>query len=81
MDRWLNHLGQAFQTIFTQQGKTPDAQATATLLRLIYTDPHLYELVAATEPGYGLLDIVESLALEADAEEVGDMLSLMQTLS
>lgn len=40
----------------------------------------MYELIAAVEPGYGLLEVVESLALEMNLEEVEPSLALMREL-
>jgi hypothetical protein len=57
------------------------ATVTGKLLQLIYAEPRLYELVASVEPGYGLIEILESLALEVDAEEVESMLGLMRQLT
>ena len=73
LDRWLSGLGEALQTIFSQQPSPSRTEATTALLHLIYTNPAMYELVAASEPGYGLLDIVESLALEADVDGIEDV--------
>ena len=50
------------------------------LLRMVYADPHLYELLVAVEPGYGLLDLVEGMALEMNLEEVEPALALMREL-
>ncbi|MEM7033064.1 MAG: hypothetical protein AAF629_26165, partial [Chloroflexota bacterium] len=79
--RWLDRLGKAFQEILPEQVDDSETPFTELLLQLIYSNPQWYELVAASEPGYGLLDMIESLALEADVEGVEDMLSLMHTLS
>jgi hypothetical protein len=78
--RWLTGLRDVAQKIYSPA--PPDTAPTVTdkLLRLIYADPRLYELVAAVEPGYGLLDIVESLALEVDIDDVEEMLELMRQL-
>ena len=80
VDRWLVGLRDVARRIYQNMPPDDDPQLTDEILRQIYADPRLYELLAATEPGYGLLDIVESLALEANIEEIEDMLSLMHQL-
>jgi hypothetical protein len=79
-DHWLADLREAARQIY-QTGPLGDtARITDRLVRMIYIDPTLYDLIAAVEPGYGLQDIVESLALEVDVEEVEAMLQLMRQL-
>jgi len=79
MDRWLSRLRDAARRIYAEPRDEP-ANLTDKILRLIYADPHLYELISAVEPGYGLLDLVESLALEANIDEVEPMMALMGKL-
>jgi hypothetical protein len=80
MDRWLSRLRDAARRIYASEPGAEPTDLTDKILRLIYADPHLYELVAAVEPGYGLLDLVESLALEANLDEVEPMMALMREL-
>jgi glutamine synthetase adenylyltransferase len=80
MHRWLARLRGVARRIYVSTPRTEAISITEKLLQRIYADPHLYELVAATEPGYGLLDIIESLALEVNLDEVEDMIKLMHQL-
>lgn len=79
MDRWLTRLRDAARRIYAS-GLDEPASLPDKILRLIYADPHLYELIAAVEPGYGLLDLVEGMALEMNLEEVEPALALMREL-
>jgi hypothetical protein len=80
MDRWLTRLRDAARRIYTSESSGEPASLTDRILHLIYADPHLYELIAAVEPGYGLLEVIESLALEMNLEEVEPALALMRKL-
>jgi hypothetical protein len=80
MDRWLTRLRDAARRIYTSESSGEPASLTDRILQLIYADPHLYELIAAVEPGYGLLEVIESLALEMNLEEVEPALALMRKL-
>jgi hypothetical protein len=80
MHRWLARLRDIARRIYASAPHAEATNITEKLLHRIYADPHLYELVAATEPGYGLLDIIESLALEVNLDEVEDMIKLMHQL-
>jgi hypothetical protein len=80
MDRWLGRLRDAARRIYTSESSGEPASLTDRILHLIYADPHLYELIAAVEPGYGLLEVIESLALEMNLEEVEPALALMRKL-
>jgi hypothetical protein len=80
MDRWLTRLRDAARRIYTSNSRSEPVSLTDRILHLIYADPHLYELVAAVEPGYGLLEVIESLALEMNLEEVEPALALMHEL-
>ncbi|MFL7795001.1 MAG: hypothetical protein AB8I69_22870 [Anaerolineae bacterium] len=80
MDRWLTRLRDAARRIYASATGAEPADLTDKILRLVYADPHLYELIAAVEPGYGLLDLVESMALEMNLEEVEPALALMRQL-
>ena len=79
MDRWLTRLRDAARRIYAEPRDEP-ANLTDRILRMVYADPHLYELIAAVEPGYGLLEVIESLALEMNLEEVEPSLALMREL-
>lgn len=80
MDRWLTRLRDAARRIYASGLGDESTSLPEKILRLIYADPHLYELIAAVEPGYGLLDLVESMALEMNLEEVEPALALMREL-
>lgn len=80
MDRWLARLRDAAQQIYRKAPQDETANLPDRLLRMIYADPHLYELLASVEPGYGLLDLVESMALEMNLDEVEPALVLMREL-
>ena len=80
-DHWLDQLRHAARQIYRSRPLDAMATVTGKLLQLIYAEPRLYELVASVEPGYGLIEILESLALEVDAEEVESMLGLMRQLT
>lgn len=80
MDRWLSRLRDAARRIYASELGGQAVTLPDKILRLIYADPHLYELIAAVEPGYGLLDLVESMALEMNLEEVEPALALMREL-
>jgi hypothetical protein len=80
MDRWLTRLRDAARRIYAAESRDEPAGLTDRILHLIYADPHLYELIAAVEPGYGLLEVIESLALEMNLEEVEPALALMRQL-
>jgi hypothetical protein len=79
MDRWLGRLSDAARRIYVESSVEPSGLVDK-IIRLIYADPHLYELVAAVEPGYGLLDLIENMALEVNLEEVEPALALMREL-
>jgi hypothetical protein len=49
-----NEFGKLMSIFWYQERASPPSRRDA--------DPGLYELAAAAEPGYGLLDIVKSLA-------------------
>jgi hypothetical protein len=57
-----NEFGKLMSIFWYQERASPPSR--------LNVDPGLYESVATAEPGYGLLDIVESLALEMNAKEV-----------
>lgn len=80
-ERWLAGLRDAAQRLYHPASRAEAGSLSDTLLRLIYADPTLYDLVAAVEPGYGLIELVESLALEGDVEDVEAMLRLMREAS
>ena len=80
-ERWLAGLRDAAQRL----GHTLPAEVTpgfaGTLLRHITADPALYELIASAEPGYGLLELIENLALEGNVDDIEAMLRLMRQLA
>ena len=78
-ERWLAGLRDAARRIY--QGVPPGDNLADRLMHLVYTDPGIYELIASAEPGYGLLEIVESLALEGGVDEIEEMLELMRQLA
>jgi hypothetical protein len=78
--QWLVDLSEAARQIYQTGPLTDMARITDRLVRMIYLQPQLYELIAAFEPGYGLQDIVESLALEGGVDDVETMLQLMGQL-
>jgi hypothetical protein len=80
MDRWLTRLRDAARRTYTSAPPKPATNLPEKIMYMIYADPHLYELLAAVEPGYGLLEVVESLALEANLDEVETMMALMRQL-
>lgn len=81
VDRWLAGLRDAAQQVYRSTPPSPDETLVARLLRLVYADPKVYELVASVEPGYGLLEVVENLAIEGDVDDVEDMLRLVRELA
>jgi hypothetical protein len=77
---WLTDLQEAARQIYQTGPLSDTARITDRLVRIIYMNPQLYDLIAAVEPGYGLQDIIESMVLEGDVDEVETMLQLMAQL-
>ncbi|MCE7985403.1 MAG: hypothetical protein DYG89_29870 [Caldilinea sp. CFX5] len=78
--RWLARLCEAVRQSQVDVADAPAAEVTGHLIRRIYADPDLFELIAAEEVGQQLVDVVESLALDGNVEEIDQMLALMQQL-
>lgn len=80
-ERWLAGLRDAARRIYQSASPGSDKNLADRLMHLVYTNPNVYELVASAEPGYGLLEIVESLALEGSIDDIESMLELIGQLS
>lgn len=78
--RWLARLCAAVRQSLQDISPGPSAIMTNQLIERIYANPTLFELIAAEEVGQQLVDVVESLALDGDVEEIDEMLALMQEL-
>ncbi|MEZ4869063.1 MAG: hypothetical protein R3C14_47515 [Caldilineaceae bacterium] len=78
--RWLARLCAAVRQSLHDVSTGPAATVTSKLIERIYANPTLFELIAAAEVGQQLVDVVESLALDGDIDEIDDMLALMQQL-
>lgn len=78
--RWLARLCEAVRQSQADEATAPAAEVTGQLIQRIYADPDLFELIAGEEVGQQLVDVVESLALDGNAEEIDQMLALMQQL-
>lgn len=78
--RWLARLCEAVRQSQPDLATAPAAAITGQLIQRIYADPDLFELIAAEEVGQQLVDVVESLALDGNVEEIDQMLALMQEL-
>jgi len=78
--RWLARLCEAVRQSQADVAPAPAAEVTSQLIQRIYADPDLFELIAAEEVGQQLVDVVESLALDGNVEEIDQMLALMQQL-
>lgn len=78
--RWLARLCEAVRQAQADVPPVPAAEVTGQLIRRIYADPDLFELIAADEVGQQLVDVVECLALDGNVEEIDQMLALMQQL-
>lgn len=78
--RWLTRLCAAVRQSLQDVSPGPSANLTKQLIQRIYADPILFELVAAEEVGHQLVDVVESLALDGNVDEIDEMLALMQEL-
>ena len=80
MERWLTRLRDAAQRIYTSRPDTETTNLADKIMQMMCADPHLYELLVAVEPGYGLRDLVEGLALEVNLDEIEPMMALMRQL-
>jgi len=78
--RWLGRLCAAVRQPLHDLSPGPSATMANQLIQRIYADPVLFELIAAEEVGQQLVDVVESLALDGNVEEIDEMLGLMQQL-
>ncbi len=81
MESWLADL----RAVTLQMNRVAphgfDNPVTEQLMQRVFADPQLYELVAASEPGYGLLDLIECLALDTDLDGIEEALMLVQELA
>lgn len=80
MPRWLVRLCVAVRRSLQDLSPGPSANLTRQLVQRIYADPVRFELVAAEEKGQQLVDVVESLALDGNIDEIDEMLALMREL-
>ena len=78
--RWLARLCAAVRQSLQDLSPGPAINLTQQLIQRIYADPLLFELVAAEEVGHQLVEVVESLALDGNIDEIDEMLALMQQL-
>lgn len=78
--RWLARLCTAVRQSLHDVSPGPSATVANGLIQRIYANPTLFELIAAEEVGQQLVDVVESLALDGNSEEIDEMLALMQQL-
>ena len=80
MESWLADL----RAVTLQMNRVAphgfDNPVTEQLMQRVFADPQLYELVAASEPGYGLLDLIECLALDTDLDGIEEALLLLREL-
>lgn len=79
-ERWLAGLRDAARRLAAQHSLGTAASLADRLLWRVYADPVLYDLVAAVEPGAGLRDLIESMALEGDADDIEAMVQLLRQL-
>jgi len=81
MESWLADL----RSVTLQMNRAVphgfDNPVTEQLMQRVFADPQLYELVVASEPGYGLLDLIECLALDTDLDGIEDALLLVRELA
>ncbi|MEM7129124.1 MAG: hypothetical protein AAF702_22520 [Chloroflexota bacterium] len=78
--RWLARLTSAVRQSLYDVSPGPSANVASQMIERIYANPALFELIAAEEVGQQLVEVVESLALDGNAEEIDEMLALMQDL-
>ena len=78
--RWLARLTSAVRQSLHDVSPGPFSSIASQMIERIYANPALVELVAAEEVGHQLVDVVESLALDGNVEEIDAMLALMQEL-
>lgn len=79
--RWLGRLCAAVRQSLHDVSPGPSSGMTHQLIQRIYANPALFELIAAEEVGQRLVEVVESLALDGNTEEIDEMLALMQQLA
>lgn len=77
-ERWLAGLKDAAKRMARSLPVEGDETLANRIMRMVYADPEIYELFAAVEPGNGLLELIENLALEGNAEDIETMLHLMR---
>lgn len=77
-ERWLAGLRDAAQRMAVHHALGTDASLADRLLWRVYADPVLYDLVCAVEPGAGLRDLIETMALEGDADDIEAMIYLLR---
>lgn len=77
-ERWLAGLKDAAKRMARSLPVEGDETLANRIMRMVYADPEIYELFAAVEPGNGLLELIENLALEGNAEDIETMLALMR---
>lgn len=80
-ERWLGGLRDAAQRSAGALWSADAHSLAERLVQLVYADPALYNVVAAAEPGYGLVELIESLALESDVADVETVVNLLRHLS
>jgi hypothetical protein len=80
MESWLSDLRAVALQMNRAMPLGFDNPVTEQLMQRVFADPQLYELVAASEPGYGLLDLIECLALDTDLDGIEEALLLMRHL-
>ena len=76
--RWLARLCAAVRQSLHDASPGPASNITHQLIQRIYANPALFELIAAEEVGQQLVEVVESLALDGNSEQIDEMLALMQ---
>ncbi len=80
MESWLADLREVTMQMERSAPHGFDNPVTEQLMQRVFADPQLYELVAASEPGYGLLELIECLALDTDLDGIEEALQLMREL-
>jgi hypothetical protein len=81
MESWLADLRAVTLQMNRAAFHTFDNPVTEQLMQRVFADPQLYELVAASEPGYGLLDLIECLALDTDLDGIEEALMLVREMA
>lgn len=81
LDDWQAVLREAARRAFLAMPATAPVTAAERLLRLVYSDPTLYQLVAAADPGESLYAVIDLLALDCDIEDIETTLRLIRQLT